>query len=493
MNGNTDSKHRSIIYILLIIYLVLHLLFKITFHELWKDEWQAWFVVRDLSTLDVLRFLYYEGHPFAWYLYLKPFSYLKSLLPEHLLLQIAHFIPYAASVLLLFSFKKPGQIWKATILSGYFFLFEYAMISRSYILVVLLLLYSLKMILNENTKSWLFFPVFFLLANTEIYGLIAAGAFVLYFILEHMESSSGDRLNLRKIHAKIYWSIAGLFFGALIFWYSMDWAPDASQTRERLFTILSNIEGKTGWDIAFQGIFGNAFLPGLVKDAHSFGVTPLGIVVAGIALALTAFILSADKKVLLSYLSFCLVAYSFAALSFAGGLRQWGMIFVFFIICFIWINQHKTLTKWGYIAFALLCVFQTRYALIATTRNISYPFSHSKDAGEYIRDNIPLQIPIVAISPFNTAAPSGYAGRKFYQLPDGVEFSYFRWIDKVYIPPQSELLLFARFKQSPELFVITHTPLEADRFPLLILKKKWESFSLKNENYYLYRLSLPKD
>ena len=47
---------------------------KFGYHEQWKDEWQAWFLARDLNVPDLLGFLYYEGHPALWYLWMKPFS-----------------------------------------------------------------------------------------------------------------------------------------------------------------------------------------------------------------------------------------------------------------------------------------------------------------------------------------------------------------------------------------------------------------------------------
>lgn len=74
-------------------------------HELWKDEWQAWFVAKDKNFIEVLSFLNYEGHPALWYLYLKPFTWLTDLVPvaEENLLSFAHLIP---AILVFFSFLE---------------------------------------------------------------------------------------------------------------------------------------------------------------------------------------------------------------------------------------------------------------------------------------------------------------------------------------------------------------------------------------------------
>lgn len=50
----------------------------------------------------------------------------------------------------------------------------------------------------------------------------------------------------------------------------------------------------------------------------------------------------------------------------------------------------------------------------------------------------------------------------FNELPDGVEFSYFRWVDKVYLPTETELKLFAQFKGVGGIVTISPKPLDAD-------------------------------
>ena len=80
----------------------------------------------------------------------------------------------------------------------------------------------------------------------------------------------------------------------------------------------------------------------------------------------------------------------------------------------------------------------------------------------------------------------GYAGRKFYELPDGVEFSYFRWVDKVYLPTETELKLFAQFKGVGGIVIISPKPLDAERFPSAKLWQKFDQENYKKENYYLY-------
>jgi hypothetical protein len=111
-------------------------------------------------------------------------------------------------------------------------------------------------------------------------------------------------------------------------------------------------------------------------------------------------------------------------------------------------------------------------------------------AGQFIKEKIPEKVPIVAINKFEATPVIGYARRNFYELPDGVPFSYFRWVDKIYLPVENELKLFAKFKGVGGIVVLSPKPLDAERFPSLQLWQKWEDKNYKNENYYLYTLAL---
>ncbi len=126
----------------------------------------------------------------------------------------------------------------------------------------------------------------------------------------------------------------------------------------------------------------------------------------------------------------------------------------------------------------------------AVVEEKNIPFTNAELAGQFIKEKIPEKVPIVAINKFEATPVIGYARRSFYELPDGVPFSYFRWVDKIYLPVENELKLFAKFKGVGGIVVLSPKPLDADRFPSLQLWQKWEDKNYKNENYYLYTLSL---
>ena len=82
------------------------------------------------------------------------------------------------------------------------------------------------------------------------------------------------------------------------------------------------------------------------------------------------------------------------------------------------------------------------------------------------------------INKFETAPVGAYAGRSLYELPSGEEFTYFKWLEKVYIPTQSEISLFVRFKNVGGIVLLSPGPIDPKRFPNAVL---WQEFS--NENF----------
>ncbi len=106
------------------------------FHEPWRDEAQAYLIVRDLSFSEIFHQLTVEGHPFLWYM--------AMLIPVKLGLSV-HFLSFISFILVLigayvFIFHAPFKIYvKALILPSMLFTYSLPIIARDYCLVALLL------------------------------------------------------------------------------------------------------------------------------------------------------------------------------------------------------------------------------------------------------------------------------------------------------------------------------------------------------------------
>jgi hypothetical protein len=124
--------------LVLVVLYATHLISGLAQHAMWRDEAQAWLMVRDATALsDIFHNLAYEGHPIGWYLLLWPLT----LVSDHVeLIQIAQ-AATALAVMALVIWRGPFSRLELLLLPLSFpFAFEYAIKSRSYALGTLLLL-----------------------------------------------------------------------------------------------------------------------------------------------------------------------------------------------------------------------------------------------------------------------------------------------------------------------------------------------------------------
>ena len=272
-NGNLLTK-RNILWetvgwmtsVLLLIYL------KFFVHELWKDEWQAWFVAKDKSILEVFSFLNYEGHPALWYLYLKPFTWIYSFLPlqEEYILSFGHLLP-AIAVFYIFwkKFDIPDLV-KSLFTFSYFFIFEYGLVNRGYILVILFLFLAVFYLQKDNLK--LLGISLFLLCQTEVFGVFMAAALGAYLILN----------NVKKYAVPLqYLTIGGILF--VISVYPRE-SGHIARTQGKILSFGDRIF------TSVQGNITNAFLPGVTDDTAVFGWTFFGMILTILLLILFVYL-----------------------------------------------------------------------------------------------------------------------------------------------------------------------------------------------------------
>lgn len=465
-------------YILWVLGLFFLAYMKIFQHELWKDEWQAWFVARDKSIGEILSFLYYEGHPALWYLYLKAFTWIPSvfeILPEYVIMS-AHTILVAAYLyVLIIRFKLP--LWlKLLSLCTYFVFFEYGLISRGYAFVILLGFIAAILIRENKTDKPAFGITLLLLCHTEVYGVFMALALGLFSLMQ-----SGWSLSSPLPRFTGYLTGGVLLFIISVFPRSAGHVARTQPGAPGYFEQFLN---------SFQGNLSNTFLIGATPDTGAYGWSVTGILLSMLVLAVLVFLFKNDRKILITAGFFLSMMVLFGTLFFSGGVRQWGMSFVFFLMLLeisSILNDKRIIYQ---IVPAIFMLFAAIHGFRAVKTQFDIPFTNAKQAGHFIRENVPEKVPVVGINKFEITPVIGYAGRPFYELPDGVPFTYFRWVDKVYLPTENELHLFTRFKKVGGIVVISSRPLDSGRFPTAQLWKTFDATNYKRENYYIYSLPL---
>jgi hypothetical protein len=146
-------------------------------HEPWRDEIEIWLIARDSASLGaLLRNMGTEGHPVLWY-----FVNFALTLVTHdpLAMQLTNLAIGAAAALVFFRTAPFGLVTRLLFVFGYYALFEFTVIARSYALELLLLFsYCAHAARRGGRIDLPGAALLALLANTNLFGTIAVVALV---------------------------------------------------------------------------------------------------------------------------------------------------------------------------------------------------------------------------------------------------------------------------------------------------------------------------
>ena len=144
------------------------------FHEPWLDEAQSWLIARDASYSDMLfRLPHVEGHVPLWWLILSIPA--KLGVPYEIGLKAVNIIISTAACAV-FVFRSPfPNAFKAVMPFTYFFLYQYAVIARPYMLVTLALFLAADSFKMREEKPVRMLLALILLCLSETFGIAIAG------------------------------------------------------------------------------------------------------------------------------------------------------------------------------------------------------------------------------------------------------------------------------------------------------------------------------
>lgn len=184
-----NVQERSILRLLLAVYVLFTALAMLR-HELWADELHSWNIARYSSSLPgLIHNMRYEGHPPAWLVLLW---FLTRFTTDPVFMQLAQWLIAAAVVcLILFRSRVPLAV-KCLLPFGYYFLFEYGILSRNYgIGVLFALLICQVMFRSGRYRIPVYYVLLFLLSNVHMLTLLLACSFHACFLLLQKERGAG--------------------------------------------------------------------------------------------------------------------------------------------------------------------------------------------------------------------------------------------------------------------------------------------------------------
>ena len=183
---------RVLIYLIYIVLLILGLYH----HEMWRDEYEEFLQARDAEGLLGLENTMNQGHAMLWQGCLWIITRFTH---NPVAMQILHGL-IAACVAFVLIFKSPFKIWQSgLLLLGYFFLFEYAIISRCYAFGVLFILLFAGNYSTNLKLTWQGAILLFLLANTSVYAMLLTTVLAIWILAKDVIfDKSNWKLNLYK-------------------------------------------------------------------------------------------------------------------------------------------------------------------------------------------------------------------------------------------------------------------------------------------------------
>ncbi|MGO9611189.1 MAG: hypothetical protein ACLPT4_16330, partial [Verrucomicrobiia bacterium] len=153
-------------------------------HAMWRDEVYPWLIARFSNSLrDLYLTARYDAHFMLWHVVLWILSRFTHNCQA---MQWLHLALATGSVWVLVRFSPFTRVQKALYCFGYFAVFEYCLIAREYICIVLLL-FSLCAVREWRKDSYVAQAVIlFLLCNINALATIVAVSFVAASVVEHV-------------------------------------------------------------------------------------------------------------------------------------------------------------------------------------------------------------------------------------------------------------------------------------------------------------------
>jgi len=426
-------------------------------HEAWRDELQAWAIVRSApNPLQLFGRLRGEGHPPSWHLLLWP---LAKISPSIIWLKVVSLALGASSAwMILRNFPAPF-IARVLLVFGYFPLFELTAISRSYGLVLFLVLIIMSLAQRRNTPDWALIVLIVLLAATHAFALpLAAGIALALW---------GGRLVASPFwHRPARWPLilSGIFLAIVavfVVWSAGDGPPanDSWSFRGKIGQVLT---APIRAAIPLSRSLSDPWAPRVFT-----GTFYLGVLLAAVLLILVRRSVSARTLWATAYLGFTAVAFASArpmAPRFVSVLWVAGLAAIWFAS----VDRRERppgdrppipLFVKALIAFVLLV--STAGGLVATIAELRSPFSGSGEAADALASEI--RGPAVILCAVEAPWCSSVAIRlelPAYMRADGEPFTFVVWKDLETVLPvdqlQAQAAELAR-RTGAEVFIVSST------------------------------------
>jgi len=356
-------------------------------HEPWRDEADPWLVARDASLPQLFHLTGRIGTPALWYLILMPFAKLGFPYPT---MQAIHLcLATAATAVFLAKAPLPKSIRVLTAF-GIFLSYEYAIITRTYVLTVLFLFAIAARHPKRLTHPLSYAALVFLLFNANPHSFFLAGLITLIYF--------DELLTTRSFHGRPLAALALMLSGALLAFLQLLPPPHPQLPGWLTARTPDAFDYAIGHSVLVP--FPVTFIPYFPEYLEDRAFALNLAILAGCTLLL----LRRPKALLLFYASTACLLYIFVYKWF-GELRHAGLIFLMLLFC-LWTARDEPERQWlvfaagssadradrflrrlSYGALLIGLAFSCLAAAVEWTRDVRYPYSTSRQVAQFLRAN----------------------------------------------------------------------------------------------------------
>lgn len=350
--------------------------FALCHHEMWGDEIHSWNIAKASGSISALiSHRRYEGHPPVWYIILWTISKFTHNL---FYVQLAHFIIISLAIFLFLFYSSFALPAKLLTPFGYYFIFEYAVISRNYAIAVLVA-FAICVLLTSKYKHWqlVYYLLLLLLVNTHLFALLLAASIHLYFLLRKGEENAKRKTIAVHVLAGLVVVLVGLYFirppsdsaSAYHFWIDR---ISLSQTAVDTHAALSAfVPLPAWWEYHSWNTEFILALHGAVPMLKF--VSPL---LSLLLIFLGAAVLRKSKKSLILFLTNFLSTSIIGLIFPLSSERYVGFIFISFVVA-LWLADHRlfTIRRNQWIIYCLLSLHVVA-GIYSVVKDIRFPFSN---------------------------------------------------------------------------------------------------------------------
>ncbi len=458
-------------------------------HEPWRDELQCWEIARQSGTLaELFHNARYEGHPSAWYLILFAITRLTS---GFVAVQWLHWLLALASVALVL-WRSPFGRWQRVLLVfGYFFLFEYGVLTRNYALGVLLAL-AICSLLEDWRRHWfLICALLFTLMQCNVFALLLAAALAVPLFFQGIKSCKNGEMRWQS------WALGSLLVAAGFLLSAWDMAPPPDTAYAAAWKWAN-----PDWRSALGGFF-RAIVPLPPWEMHGWGhhilEKPLDweerTLVEGIGagLLLLGCLWSLRKSPFaLTFFGLAWLGISlFLAVKFQGYIRHHGHFYLAWVMA-LWMagnNIGEVLKLPRRLPlFTAILIFQLISAAPMAYFDLRYPFSQSQHVAAFLRQHHLADRFIVGDYDYATSPVAFHLNRPIYYPNQRKLGSFILWSKGQTVLKYDNIVPVAMdlHQEHGDFLLLTSYPIPAND-SVQVLQAFYPAIE-GSEEYYLYEV-----